>query len=132
MGCELHGAYFEFLGAKITTELTDGKKLDGREWDKVLIVSLCIHINQRLGKITLEQAEELYQKIFTLSPQLKERLQSERERGFCPPAIESSHKIGESGMEVTGVNIQTVAENQRAPGVMVDLEDLAWKGRLDI
>lgn len=125
MGCER--AYFEFLGARITTELTNGKSpesQDGREWGRVLSVSSCIHINQTLGNITPEQEEELFQEIYTLSPHLRERLQSERERGFRSPAIENSHKIGESGKEVTGANVQTAVENQRAPRVMVDLEDL--------
>lgn len=124
MGYELSRAYFEYLGDRITNELTDGKSLDGREWGTVLSVSSCIYINQGLGKITLEQAEELYQKIHTLFPHLKERLQSERERGFRPPAIESSHKIGESGKKVTGANIQTAAENQKVRPLPVDLEDL--------
>ncbi len=132
MGRELHGAYFEYLDARITSELTDGKSLDGREWGRVWSVASSIYLNQGLGKITLEQAEKLYQEIYTLFPQLKERLQSERERGFQPPAIESSHKIGESGEEVTGANIQTAAENQKDSSVMVDLEDLALEGRLDI
>ena len=93
MGCELSRPYFEFLDAKITTELTNGKGLNGREWGGVLCVSSCIYINQELGNVTPEQAEELYQRIFTLFPHLEERIQTERERGFRPLVIESSQGI---------------------------------------
>jgi hypothetical protein len=96
MGCELSQRYFEFLDTKIKTELTDGRGLDGREWDRALGVVSCIHINQTLGNVTPEQAEELYQEIFTLFPGLEERLQRERERGFRPPATECSHEGGVS------------------------------------
>lgn len=82
---QVSGAYFEFLGARITTELTDGRSLNGREWSQVLSVSSSIYINTELGKITPGQAEELYQQILTLFPHLEERLQGERRRGFRLP-----------------------------------------------
>lgn len=124
IGNQVCEAYFEYLGARITTELTDGKSLNGREWSEVLSVSSCIYINQELGKITPEQAEKLYQKIFTIFPHLEERLQSEREQGFRPPVIECSHEIG--------ANIQAPAENQRVLPIPVDIEALALEGRLGI
>ena len=124
MGCELSQPYFDFLGARIKTELADGKGLDGREWDRVLCVSSCIYINQGLGNVTLEQAEELYLIIFTLFPHLEEKLQTERERGFRPLVIEVSHEIGELGKVVTGANIQAPAEQRKVRTLSVGVEDL--------
>ena len=124
MGCEISQVYFDFLDARITTELTDGERLNGREWGGVLCVSSGIYINQTLGNVTPEQAEELYQKIFTFFPHLEERLQRERERGFRPPVIECSHEIGELGKNATGANIQVPVENQKVRPLSVDVEDL--------
>ncbi|MBI2066181.1 hypothetical protein HYT60_01600 [Candidatus Woesebacteria bacterium] len=79
-----HREYFEYLKARIASEITNRKGEVGlgpeREWSSVWGVANNIVICEGLENINPEEAEELYQEIISHCPHLEERLRKELEQ----------------------------------------------------
>lgn len=78
--CENHNQFLEFLNERVATELTgDGACGNGDRWRASSVIQNTA-IFRSLEKISPEEAQTIYDRVFGLYPQFTESLKAELEK----------------------------------------------------